>query len=35
MMNVIKENLIESELKYDNTTILTYKIKYPQITNSR
>lgn len=34
-MNVIKENLIESELKYDNTTILTYKIKYPQITNSR
>ncbi len=35
MMNEIKENIIENELKYDNTTILTYKIKYPQIISSR
>ncbi len=34
-MNEIKENIIENELKYDNTTILTYKIKYPQIISSR
>lgn len=34
-MNEIKENIIENELRYDDTTILTYKIKYPQIISSR
>lgn len=33
-MNEIKENIIKNELKYDNTTILTYKIEYPQIVSS-
>lgn len=34
MINEIKENIIENELRYDNTVILTYKIKYPQIVSS-
>lgn len=34
-MNEIKENIIENKLKYDNTIIMTYKIKYPQMISSK
>ena len=35
MKNEIKENIIENKLKYDNTIIMTYKIRYPQIISSK
>ena len=34
-MNEIKENIIENKLTYDNTIILTYRIKYPQIVSTK
>ncbi len=34
-MNEIKENIIENKLIYDNTIILTYRIKYPQIVSTK
>lgn len=33
-MNKIEKRQLEKELKYNNTTILTYRIEYPEITNS-